>query len=605
MIDERLKTRDESGSTSSPTKRHPEHREGSIKHLSSLSLSMGLLLISLLILAACTDYVQKMDDGFDEWEQAQQQAELSSSSQVVKSSSSVKSSKSSSSVFLSSDSREKSSSNTEKKSSSSSSKKTSSSSIKLSSSNKVSSSSEQKNKSSSSLKASSSSSKVTSSSSLAKSSSSSAKAVSSSSKKNEVSSSSKEVESSSSGKVSWAYLNPAISYGEMTDNRDGQVYKTVKIGEQTWMAENLNFEVANSDCYKDSAIYCAKYGRLYTWTAAKEVCPANWHLPDSTECAKLFDAVGGQYVAGTELKSIIDWVENGNGGVDVYGFSAIPAGYKNKEGEYGGLGEYANFWPSTEYNDEKAYLMFFYYGGRGGMIGNDYKDDLYSVRCIKNENPKSSSSISSSSSSKASWAYLNPAISYGEIVDDRDGQVYKTVEIGEQTWMAENLNYEIEPYKVNYEEVRSFCYNDSVKYCEMYGRLYTWQAAKRACPTNWRLPTNAEFHALVDATGGMSIAGKMLRAFGANSGCEGTNDYGFSGFPSGMWDDYDGYYAGEGTSAYFWSSTEFNTDFELRGAYYMMLWDANNYVYLDDTGDPNRRNFYTNYGYSVRCIKKD
>ena len=248
--------------------------------------------------------------------------------------SSVKLSKSSSSVILSGDSHEKSSNSTE---------------------NKISSSSEQKNKSSSSLKASSSSSKVTSSSSTTKLSSSSAKAVSSSSsKKNEVSSSSEYIKLSSSGKTSWAYLNPAISYGEMTDDRDGQVYKTVKIGEQTWMAENLNFEVANSYCYENKSDSCFKYGRLYAWSAAMDsaglfssngincgnkrtckpnypvrgACPKDWHLPDTTEWKILFTAVGGQESACHVLKSIIGWTDDeGNiSSTDAYGFSALPAG---------------------------------------------------------------------------------------------------------------------------------------------------------------------------------------------------------------------------------------------------------------------------------------
>lgn len=586
-----------------------------------------LAFLFIVFLSACTDYVNQIEDERDEWRSAREQAALlssgdieevsSSSSSVVlssgnhdnltsssveSSSSSVNSKTSSSSVVSSSDGGKESSSSSSVILSGDSREESSSSAVKSCSSERIESSSSEKDDNSSSssvIVVSSSSSNNVSSSSSAKTNSSS------SSKKDESSSSSKKVESSSSEKSSWAYLNPAISYGEMTDNHDGQVYKTVKIGEQTWMAENLNLETVDSYCFNDLAMYCDKYGRLYTWTAAIEACPAGWHLPDSTECEKLFAAVGGINDAGIALKSTIDWMSSTYySGKDIYGFSAHSAGYKNKEGEYGGLGEWANFWLFSEYDSEKARLMFFNYDVGSGLLGYTYKNELYSVRCLKNEIPQSSSSISSSSSSKALWMYLNPAISYGEMTDDRDGQVYKTVEIGEQTWMAENLNYEIEPYKVNYEEVRSFCYNDSVKYCEKYGRLYTWQAANRACPTNWRLPTNAEFHALVDATGGMSIAGKKLRAFGANSGCEGTNDYGFSGLPSGMWDDYDGYYAGEGTSAYFWSSTEFYTDFELRGAYYMMLWNANNYVYLDDTGDSNRRNFYTNYGYSVRCIKK-
>ncbi|MBR6449778.1 MAG: fibrobacter succinogenes major paralogous domain-containing protein [Fibrobacter sp.] len=408
---------------------------------------------------------------------------------------------------------------------------------------------------------------------------------SSSSKKNEVSSSSEISKISSSGKASWAYLNPAISYGETTDNRDGQVYKTVKIGEQTWMAENLNYKVENSYCYKDSTKYCDKYGRLYTWQTAKTMCPDDWHLPTMEEFLTLITVVGGYNKSGTYtksgmLKSLSGWRNSGNGS-DNYGFSALPAGQGKS---FINESIYAYFWSSTEYNNgdkNKAYSMALDYNSDIiGLVTADKLSAFLSIRCIKNEIPKSSSSVSSSSSSKASWAYLNPAISYGEMTDERDGQVYKTVIIDKKTWMAENLNY---------ESIKSYCYENKKDSCSKYGRLYIWSAAmdsvgafttnskgcgypnechntknpvRGVCPEKWHLPSQQEWYDISTynsstINGDLSSAGERLKSTNGwfNSG-NGDNTYGFSILPAGVGSEENFSRSGEKTC--FWSSSDKN-----------------------------------------------
>lgn len=177
------------------------------------------------------------------------------------------------------------------------------------------------------------------------------------------------------------YYNPTISYGKLKDGRDGQVYRTVQIGVQTWMAENLNYDynmgTATSHCYNDSKDSCAKYGRLYTWSAAMDsvaifsndgkgcggyvmcfangnirgVCPEGWHLPDSTEWKALVNYVELMTTddAGYALKATNGWGSyNGvsGDGSDEFGFGALPAG--SKYTKYYEVGVYTYFWTATE-----------------------------------------------------------------------------------------------------------------------------------------------------------------------------------------------------------------------------------------------------------------
>ncbi len=245
----------------------------------------------------------------------------------------------------------------------------------------------------------------------------------SSSSSKEVSSSSSEPESSSEISMNSSTAAPCnvdgennYNYGTLTDSRDGQTYKTVTIGDQVWMAENLNYAYtgvpynysgytseSTSWCYNDEPSNCAKYGRLYTWAAAvgkteeecgyenecnlpsgniQGVCPEGWHLPSKTEFETLFTAVGGQDSAGTTLKSTSGWYNDGNG-TDAFGFSALPAGGRNYYGSYYLEGSIALFWSSTEYDSYYAYDMYLDYSYGIAGLGNGYKGYGFSVRCLK------------------------------------------------------------------------------------------------------------------------------------------------------------------------------------------------------------------------------
>ncbi len=138
--------------------------------------------------------------------------------------------------------------------------------------------------------------------------------------------------SSSSSSTEISSSSVEVSYGTFTDSRDGQVYKTVQTGEQVWMAENLNYaylqaiseENSSSFCYNNKPDSCVKYGRLYLWSAAMD-----------------------------------------------------------SAGLYNDAGKGANFWSSTEESSMKAYYWFFAYDSERVGSGYTYKNEGFSIRCIK------------------------------------------------------------------------------------------------------------------------------------------------------------------------------------------------------------------------------
>ena len=263
--------------------------------------------------------------------------------------------------------------------------------------------------------------------------SSSSVAESSSSIEDDVSSSSEYY------KLSWDYLNPSIPYDTIIDSRDGQVYKIVAVGDQTWMAENLNYAYnerkTSSDlasyCYDNDPKNCEIYGRLYTWAAAVDslgifssdgegcgyksmkdcrnngrirgICPAGWHLPDSSEWGEFLQTYAASIKhnktnsvysdACESLKSGNLWV---NGGSNASGFSVLPAGYLNGpsfyyilSGTYKNLSYDAHFWTSSEtlINDDDyvAYHVYMYFNHNTATIVTQNEDFGYSIRCLKDK----------------------------------------------------------------------------------------------------------------------------------------------------------------------------------------------------------------------------
>ena len=217
-------------------------------------------------------------------------------------------------------------------------------------------------------------------------------------------------------------FNSEISYGTITDSRDNKVYKTVKIGDQTWMAENLNYAdsmntpslLERNWCYDNVAANCDVVGRLYTWAAAIDsvalydggngvdcgygktctlptnlqgICPKGWHLPTKKEWKTLLETLGSTSIKGSKLKAFMGgWYRrNARIGTDEVGFSALPAGYYNEGFYYVGL--YADFWSSTEDLDfaghSHACSMSLGYASDGVNLYEDPKSLGFSVRCLQ------------------------------------------------------------------------------------------------------------------------------------------------------------------------------------------------------------------------------
>jgi uncharacterized protein (TIGR02145 family) len=198
--------------------------------------------------------------------------------------------------------------------------------------------------------------------------------------------------------------NSAIPYNTFVDQRDQQVYRTITINGQRWMAENLNFfgtDTVLGLCYNNSSDSCVKYGRLYSWNEAmmgsktslsfsskiKGICPNGWHLPSDSEWSIMVNTIGGDLSGGVKLKSISGWnsaVQNTISGSDMYGFRGLPAGaYYGTT--FSDVGSFANWWSASEFDSKTAWRRVLYF--QSSSIDRDYKnggkDYRFSVRCME------------------------------------------------------------------------------------------------------------------------------------------------------------------------------------------------------------------------------
>jgi len=501
---------------------------------------------------------------------------------------------------------------------------------------------------------------------------------------------------------------------------EGNVYNTVTIGTQVWMAENLKttkfndgtaiplvttdndlwFNLTNpAYCWynNDESTYKATYGAMYNWYTVNtgKLCPAGWHIPTDAQWTTLTTYLGGEATAGSKLKETgtSHWLSPNLGATNETGFTAIPGGYRNYIGIFYSIGNSGNWWSSTENSTTYAWYWSMITAGYG--IGRTYlfKQDGLSVRCLQDSqaalptvsttvvsniaqttatsggnitanggaiitargvcwstsaNPTIANSKTTDGTGMASFTssltgltenttyYLrayatnsagtaygnqvsfttltsnngiifNPNLSYGTMTDI-EGNVYKTISIGTQLWMAENLK------TIKYKDgtaiqlvtdnaawgsltTPAYCWynNDENTYKNTYGSLYNWYTVNtgKLCPTGWHVPSNSEWAILTNSLGGDNVASGKLKEIGStrwkspNTGA--TNETGFTALPGGSRNissafDFIGWYG------FWWSSTQNSAS---------SAWNRDMYF---DFSNVNIRNNDMPNGFSVRCI---
>lgn len=205
-------------------------------------------------------------------------------------------------------------------------------------------------------------------------------------------------------------------FGTFTDSRDGFEYKTVSLGDQTWMAENLRFLPAVSQLaegsstdkhyyvydYDGSDVESAKatdnykvYGALYNWEAAQSACPAGWYLPSDDDFKTLEFVLGMPPVeaeniewryggeVGTKLKSKTLWYSD-LGGDNSSGFNVLPAGFRTSVPAYTDILKFADFWTSTSNDEDQVFFRALRYSLEGIFRSPTYsRDNGFSIRCLQ------------------------------------------------------------------------------------------------------------------------------------------------------------------------------------------------------------------------------
>ncbi len=516
--------------------------------------------------------------------------------------------------------------------------------------------------------------------------------------------------------ISFALVQTFNQCGDvLVDMRDAMSYPTVLIGNQCWMAQNLNAgdiayntwtgsshsDVSNNGniekyCIDNQAWNCQVFGGLYDWNelmnyggaaGSQGICPSGWHVPSDAEWKILegtVDSIYGVgnaewdnagyrgYNAGGALKGFNEWWWPNTGATNSSGFTAMPGGMRYEQGYFYGKGESGIYWTSNE--DTAGFAIGRSMHNNGQNIGRLRleQEKGASVRCIKDCSPipdqanagpdllniqgtscalqasmpihgsGSWSVISGVGGSVASpglhnsvfngtagssytlvWTVSNACGSSSDtvqvsfsvattftcgstITDTRDGQLYPTVLIGTQCWMARNLNVGTQTMAsvppTDNGIIEKHCYDNNSANCDGFGGLYTWaeamayqmsQNVQGICPSGWVIPSDSAWTVLEGYLGGPVVAGGPLKETGfdhwssPNTGA--TNSTGFTGVGGGY--SLPGSFGHLKARAYLWTSSSYNTTH---------TWMRGMYNYLAGTG---RNTGAIQSGFSVRCLK--
>ncbi len=371
-----------------------------------------------------------------------------------------------------------------------------------------------------------------------------------------------------------------------------RLYKTTKIGDQTWMAENMAYDGDDVECkYLDEEFYTT-YGCLYKYSDAIKVCPAGWHLPSVSEYDILVQYITNKHALSGYDEAVKYLVADNTWNTDVhlgsYGFNALAAGFRSANNSYMNTGTGAHLATTTS----------LYYQGMGDQVDTYVKLEIQRTDYIKYWPTNATYEWDTIDNHFVSVRCLKD-----ETMQDKAGKSYRTTKIGNQTWMAENMAYDGNDVECYYDQY-------SADYRDKFGCLYTWDDAKKVCPDGWKLPNTADISTLLSQiyTFGNNLTTlKALLAYDFiysdnNSGVGGVHGpemFNFSALPAGYsLADYHGNIYETWYFAYFWTASPDSSD--TNKAYYMSIGTSKGYL-IENAATSSRTK---EDGLSVRCLKK-